>query len=136
MAEGPPSPGESLTPEEGVAPSHAAAEGAPAEEAMGSASTAREMLFATEPHQSLDGMESPWDPDRGGPKRLVRGFQKMIDVDGVPAIVDVTVGTLETLVVMRKNIEKAQQAGEDDAGHDEGNAMDPDLASLVSTEGR
>ncbi|WP_410765784.1 hypothetical protein [Haloferax sp. DFSO60] len=131
MPEGPPSPGEMLSSEEAVAASHAAAEGAPAEETMGSASTVRDLLFATEPHRSLDAMESPWDPERGGPKRLVRGLMKMADVDGIPAIVDVGLGTLETFVVMRERVEQTQQARED--GQDDEQGIDPDLAALVSS---
>ncbi|ELZ87496.1 hypothetical protein C453_04059 [Haloferax elongans ATCC BAA-1513] len=133
MSEAPPSPGETLGQDETVAASHVAAEGAPAAETMGSASTVRNLLFATEPHRPLDAIESPWDPQRGGPKRLVRGLQKMADVDGIPAIVDVGLGTLETFVLVRERAEQKQS--DDSTGQNDREPLDPDLAALVGEGG-
>jgi len=74
---------------------HAAAEGAPSESDVGSESTIREMLMSTGPEKPLSKVESPWKPDEGGLSRMYRGIQKMTDVDGMPAMVDLIVGAVE-----------------------------------------
>ena len=74
---------------------HAAAEGAPSESDVGSESTIREMLMSTGPEKPLSKVESPWNPDEGGLSRMYRGIQKMTDVDGMPAVVDLVVGAVE-----------------------------------------
>ena len=55
-------------------------------------------LMNTEPSAALETIESPWDPDRGGPTRMYRGFQKLTNVDGMPAIADLLIGAVETFV--------------------------------------
>ncbi|RYJ12754.1 hypothetical protein ELS19_01390 [Halogeometricum borinquense] len=118
-------------PSEAVAPNHAAAEGAPEETTVGS-SNVREMLFSTEPERSLDAIESPWDPERGGPRRVYRGLQKMADVDGMPAIFDVGLGIAETVVWAQ------QQSSESDAEDDSDQAeqsFDEDLSALAGAGG-
>lgn len=100
---------------EGVASEHAAAEGAPDETAVGSSSSWRDMLLSTSPEKPLGATESPWDPDLGGPTRIYRGLQKMADFDGMPAIADLVIGAVETVVAFEPD-------GGDDA--DEENADD------------
>ena len=74
---------------------HAAAEGTEATGDVGSTSTLREMLLSTDPAQSLEETEDPWDPDRGGTTRIYRGLMKATGVDGMPAVVDVVIGVVE-----------------------------------------
>ena len=52
-------------------------------------------LWNTRPNPALEAVESPWDTENGGLSRVYRGVQKMADVDGMPAIVDVLVGMAE-----------------------------------------
>lgn len=59
--------------------------------------TIKDMLFATDPERDLDDVEAPYDPERGGLNRVYRGIQKMVDVDGLPAIADVVLGFAEWL---------------------------------------
>jgi len=83
---------------ETTAEGHAAAEGvdAPAvDEDVGSTRTLRDMLTSTGRGQSLDEVESPWDPARGGMTRIMRGIQKATDVDGLPAVADIFIGAAE-----------------------------------------
>ena len=120
-------------PSAAVAPDHAAAEGAPEETTVGS-SNVREMLFSTEPERSLDAIESPWDPDRGGPTRVYRGLQKMAEVEGMPAIFDVGVGIAETVVWIQREREEAATDQEDDADQ-EGEPFDEDLGALAGAGG-
>lgn len=56
-----------------------------------------EMLTATEPSPDLEDVDDPWNPELGGPTRMLRGFQKMFGVNGMPAIGDVTIGAMETV---------------------------------------
>ena len=91
-----PGPGDSLNEGSGpVTSDHAAAEGTEADGDVGSSSALREMLLSTEPEHSLDAVESPWDPERGGLNRVYRGFQKMMGASGLPAILDIGVGIAE-----------------------------------------
>lgn len=79
---------------------HAAAEGVNATETSGtgSSSTLRDMLMSTDPDESLEHVESPWDPEVGGIDRVYRGVRKMAGVDGLPAIADLTIGVAEFVV--------------------------------------
>jgi hypothetical protein len=98
------SPSDAVDPEEigetgeSVAADHADAEGAPQETSIGSSRSWREMLFSTSPEKPLGATESPWDPERGGPTRIYRAIQKMADFDGMPAIGDLVIGAVETVV--------------------------------------
>lgn len=83
---------------ESVAADHADAEGAPDETSIGSRNSWREMLMSTDPEKPLGATESPWDPNRGGPTRIYRAFQKMADFDGMPAAGDLVIGVIETVV--------------------------------------
>jgi hypothetical protein len=74
---------------------HAAAEGTEPSDDLGSKSTLREMLLSTDPKRSLEDVEDPWDPDRGGTTRIYRGLMKATGVDGMPAVVDVVIGVVE-----------------------------------------
>lgn len=94
---------------------HAAAEGAEASDDVGSTSTLREMLLSTEPNRSLDQVESPWDPERGGDTRLYRGLMKMTNVEGMPAIVDVVIGVAEIVVDLDLDDIGDDQEDSDDA---------------------
>lgn len=82
---------------EGVAPDHADAEGAPSESTIGNSSRWREMLLSSDPDKPLEQVDTPWNPDLGGRNRIMRGFQKMLDFDGLPAIGDLVIGALEEL---------------------------------------
>ena len=78
---------------------HAAAEGTDASSTsgMGSVDTLREMLLKTDPSPSLAEVDSPWNPDLGGPSRIYRAFMKMGNFDGMPAGLDLVIGFGETL---------------------------------------
>lgn len=89
-----PVPGNSLD-EDSATANHAAAEGTEPDGDVGSSSALREALLSTEPERSLDAVESPWDPERGGLNRVYRGFQKMMGASGLPAILDIGVGIAE-----------------------------------------
>ncbi|MCD2199091.1 hypothetical protein LPA44_04150 [Halobacterium sp. KA-4] len=80
--------------DEQAAEGHAAAEGVEPVDGgdVGSERTVREMLLSTGRGRSLDEVESPWDPDRGGMTRIMRAIQKATDVDGLPAIADLGIG--------------------------------------------
>jgi hypothetical protein len=100
---------------------HAAAEGTDASETsgMGSTDALREMLLSTDPSPSLAEVDSPWNPDLGGPSRIYRAFMKMGNFDGMPAIADLTIGAAETL--------KSVSLDEVDAGDDQDDDVDVDL---------
>jgi len=108
---------------EEVAPDHVDAEGAPVEESIGSPSTWKDMLLATDPSQSLEATESPWDPVRGGPTRIYRGMQKMAGFEGMPAIADVVIGTIETVVAF-----EPEGGGGDDVEETDADAESADVA--------
>jgi len=78
---------------------HAAAEGTDASETsgMGSTDALRDMLLSTDPSPSLADVDSPWNPDLGGPSRIYRAFMKMGNFDGMPAALDLVIGFGETL---------------------------------------
>lgn len=54
-----------------------------------------DMMLSTDPSPSLDAVEDPWDPDKGGTARVFRGLQKAFGASGIPAIGDVLIGVLE-----------------------------------------
>jgi hypothetical protein len=53
-------------------------------------------LMETEPSKPLSSVESVWNPELGGPRRIKRGIQKMTNTDGTPAIFDIAFGIGET----------------------------------------
>lgn len=110
-----------------TADAHAAAEGVDAAETgdLGSPSTFKEMLLSTDPGTSLDDVESPWDPDRGGPARIMRAFQKMTDVDGLPAGLDLVIGVAETWVSFDVGDDSADTDSADSGGGFDGEIDDP-----------
>jgi hypothetical protein len=57
-----------------------------------------DMLLSTSPSPSLETVDDPWDPDRGGTSRIMRGCMKAFDVDGMPAIADIGIGIVEIVV--------------------------------------
>lgn len=93
------------TPDDG-AENHAAAEGGPEASAddVGSESTLREMLMNSDPEVALEDVEDPWNPEMGGTRRIYRAFTKMLDVDGMPAVVDLTIGVAEAVVQLRDHL--------------------------------
>jgi hypothetical protein len=103
----------------GATADHATAEGAEVDpsSSLGSRSTLQEMLMSTEPSRPLDSIESPWDPEQGGPRRVLRAAQKMTGVDGLPAWLDLLVGALETVVLLDDG---------DDNDRDENVVLDPE----------
>ena len=54
-------------------------------------------LLNTEPNTPLESVESPWQPEAGGPPRIYRGIQKIGDIEGMPAIADIVIGIVETI---------------------------------------
>lgn len=90
----------------GGAENHASAEGADTSgsQGLGRVSSWREMMLSTGPSDSLDNVESPWDPERGGLTRIYRGIRKMTGLDGMPAIVDIVVGIVEEAHRLRDNL--------------------------------
>lgn len=74
---------------------HAAAEGVDADGEVGKVESLREMLLSTDPGRPLAEVEDPWNPDDGGLNRVYRGFQKMADIDGLPAVLDISIGACE-----------------------------------------
>lgn len=92
-----------------------------------STSTLREMLLATDPNDPLDAVEDPWDPERGGPRRLYRAAQKMFGVDGMPAGIDLVVGLIETAV---GHDLVDQEDGEDDGGESEESSSDASMGDV------
>jgi len=54
-------------------------------------------LLNTEPNTPLESIESPWQPEAGGPPRIYRGIQKIGDIEGMPAIADIAIGIVETM---------------------------------------
>jgi hypothetical protein len=85
------------TSDDAVAEDHQAAEGTDTDDPIGSTTNWREMLTSTEPDQPLEDVETPWDPERGGRHRVMRGLKKALGFSGMPAVVDVVVGVLEEL---------------------------------------
>ena len=54
-------------------------------------------LLNTKPNTPLESIESPWQPEAGGPPRIYRGIQKIGDIEGMPAIADIAIGIVETM---------------------------------------
>jgi len=57
-----------------------------------------DMALSTEPSKSLESVESPWNPEQGGPTRLMRAAEKAFGADGIPAILDAVIGLAEIYV--------------------------------------
>lgn len=55
-----------------------------------------DMMMNTEPSPPLESVESPWNPEDGGPTRIFRGVQKAFGASGMPAIADLLIGMAET----------------------------------------
>jgi hypothetical protein len=93
---------------------HAAAEGTDAGETsgMGSPSALRDMLLSTDPSPSLAEVDSPWNPDLGGPSRIYRAVMKMGSFDGMPAFADLTIGVAETLKSV--SLDEPEDAADDE----------------------
>lgn len=83
---------------------HATAEGAEAaaesSDALGSRSALTDALLSTEPSRPLQEVESPWNPDLGGPRRIMRAFQKMTGANALPAAADLLIGVGEMLATL------------------------------------
>ena len=58
----------------------------------------QEALLSTEPDTPLAAVNDPWDPVNGGETRIYRGIQKMTNINGMPAILDVAIGAIEMAV--------------------------------------
>jgi len=99
--------------------------------------TLKQMALSTDPSVPLEEVENPWDPDRGGLARVYRGIQKATGVDGLPAVADVFIGTLEW--AWNFNLEQpggeaaeGEPAGEPAPGDAE--AADPITAAATADE--
>lgn len=117
-----PAPSDGLEPTE-----HAAAEGVEPSSDMGSTSSLRDMLLASDPDPDLEEVETPWNVELGGRNRIYRGIQKALDYSGMPAIVDVVVGTLEELhkLNLEDGNDSDQEPSSDDASEDDPLADNP-----------
>lgn len=102
----------------GTTEQHAAAEGVKASDSLGSTTSLRDMLMSTTPTQSLQQTESPWNPEQGGMTRVMRGFTKMTGVDGLPAVADICIGTVEFFLgtELGDDVEDVQEERADAAG--------------------
>lgn len=98
-----------------VTDDHAAAEGADPSDDIGSTSAWRDRLLSTEPNPPLSAVDSPWNPEQGGPTRIMRGIQKMGDFAGLPALADITIGALEWGQTLNLD-EPGEQDDDQDAG--------------------
>jgi len=110
--------------DDGVAPDHAAAEGAPDESSLkaSTVSSMRSALASTEPSPPLSQVESPWNPEDGKLARIYRGIQKATGVDGLPAILDIGIGAIETLHAYQDGFRVDDVEDEQDGAEDEGDA--------------
>jgi hypothetical protein len=72
-------------------------------------------LKQTDPDPPLDEVESPFDPERGGRRRIARGVRKMLGVEGTPAGFDLVVGVLEELDSLDLEDVAPDQEEDDDA---------------------
>lgn len=90
-----------------------------------SRSDLQDALMSTDPDTPLEDVESPWNPELGGPSRIYRGFQKITGFDRLPAIADIGIGALETWkahFVVDDGAEDASADGGSDA--DDGGDVD------------
>lgn len=97
---------------------HAAAEGTPEDNDVGSKSTLREMLMNDQPEMSLEDVEDPWDPERGGTTRIYRGMKKATGFEGTPALVDAVIGTVEVVHTLRDGLSSSSSTSSDDDQED------------------
>jgi hypothetical protein len=120
---------------EGATATHAAAEGADpsSTSGLGSQQSLQEMLFSTEPSPPLDQVETPWDPEVGGRTRIMRAAQKALGADGLPAIVDATIGVLEEF--SRIQAEEVGDSDQADQESDESSTSEPAALSDLDVEG-
>lgn len=93
---------------------HAAAEGVEASPDVGSTRTLREMALSTQPSVSLDQVEDPWDPNRGGTARIMRAVMKATNIDGLPAIADFAIGIAEVVVQIQEELPGGDQESSGD----------------------
>lgn len=70
-------------------------------------------LQASEPHEPLERIESPFDPINGAEKRIFRGIKKMTSTEGQPAWLDLAIGTVEMLMRERFGIDGSGSADQD-----------------------
>lgn len=52
-------------------------------------------LWNSDPSPDLERVQSPWQPEEGGLTRIYRGVQKIGDIEGLPAILDIAIGIAE-----------------------------------------
>lgn len=110
--------------DDAIAPDHADAEGAESETDMGNSSRWREMLQSGDPDPPLEDVETPWNPDDGGPARVMRAVKKMGGFDGLPAWADLAIAIPETWVWIQ---ERFDNLGDQDDGAGAGDDVQDDL---------
>lgn len=81
--------------------------------------TLRDRLLSTDPSTPLDEVESPWNPEAGGPARIMRGIQKMGDIKGIPAVADIAIGVLETMHQTDGTVVPSRDGDQDDRADDQ-----------------
>jgi hypothetical protein len=82
-------------------------------------------FWNTEPDPPLETVSNPWDPERGGYRRIFRGVQKLSGVDGMPAWADIIVGTIELLVDQDgSDVDVDRDRDQDDVASDPADGLD------------
>jgi len=74
-------------------------------------------LRSTEPHKPLSEIESPYDPESGGKKRVMRGIQKVASIEQTEAWFDIAVGFVEW-------IDPQNQESNSDSANNEENSIE------------
>jgi len=120
-ATGDPQPDTDSSSSEPVAEDHADAEGAPEESDMGSTSRWREMLQSSDPDPPLSAVESPWNPEQGGPARLMRAVKKMAGMEAMPAWADLAIAIPETWTWLKEH--HLDNVGNDDDDQSESDEL-------------
>jgi hypothetical protein len=93
------------------APDAVAGPGADVDDAGGASGrgSVTDMAMSTDPSPSLDAVEDPWDPDKGGTTRIFRGLQKAFGASGIPAIGDVLIGVVEVYSAAAESNDAAEE---------------------------
>jgi hypothetical protein len=93
------------------APDAVAGPGADVDDAGGASGggSVTDMMLSTDPSPSLDAVEDPWDPDKGGTTRIFRGLQKAFGASGIPAIGDVLIGVVEVYSAAAESNDAAEE---------------------------
>jgi hypothetical protein len=92
--------------------------------AAGGSQSMKDRLLNTEPDQSLESVQSPWNPKAGGPSRVYRGIQKLGDIEGLPAIADIAIGFAEVMYQVQGADSLGDSLGDSLSGGGDGDDSD------------